>query len=172
MRVAIENYEMYNNGILLCKWFDTNETTLEEITDWCKDVAIKNGFNGDDMELFVADYEGDLGLYNGECLHEAYRVTEQLEGLTDDEITGVKLMLEAGVVNDLEEAINNKDNIHNTGETSMEDVAYNYIEETGALSNIPDSLQYYFDYESMGRDMEINGTYFTDDNNEIWEYVA
>ena len=171
MKVAIENYEMYNNGILLCKWFDTNESTLEDVTEWCKDVAVKSGFNGDDMELFVADYEDDYGLYNGESLIDAYEFTEKLDGLDDDEITGIALMLSNGVVNDIDEAIEKKDEIHNTGCNDMEDIARNYLEDTGALESMG-NLEMYFDYESFGRDMEINGTYLEDEDGTIWEYVA
>jgi len=54
----------------------------------------------------------------------------------------------------------------------MEDVAYNYIEETGALKDMPKSLQGYFDYEKLGRDMEIEGSYFEDSEGVIWEYVG
>jgi len=172
MKVAIENYEMYNNGILLCKWFDTNESTLEEVTEWCKEVAINSGFNGDDMELFVADYEDDLGLFSGECLINAYEVTERLEGLSDDEVTGVALLMDNGIVSNLDEAIEKKDEIHNTGETDMEDVAIEYIESTGGLDGMSDNLKYYFDYAALGRDMEIEGTYLTESDGTIWEYVA
>lgn len=58
-----------------------------------------------------------------------------------------------------------------TGESKMEDVAYNYIEETGALRDMPENLQFYFDYEALGRDMEINGSFYTDKNGIIWEYM-
>ena len=172
MRVAVENYEMYNNGILLCKWFDTNEVSLEEVTAWCKEIAINSGFNGEDMELFVADYEDDLGLYSGECLINAYKVTEQLESVDASDYTPIKLMLDNGLVSDIEEAIEKVDECHCTGETRMEDVAYNYVQECGLLESMPSSLQCYFDYESLGRDMEIEGTYLEANDGTLWEYIS
>jgi len=47
-----------------------------------------------------------------------------------------------------------------TGEDKMEDIAYNYIEKSGALQSITESLQGYFDYKALDRDMEIEGSYF------------
>jgi len=40
---------------------------------------------------------------------------------------------------------------------SEEDYARNFADETGLLSDMPDSLQSYFDYEAYGRDMFMNG---------------
>ena len=41
----------------------------------------------------------------------------------------------------------------------MEDVARYYIKETGALGEVPASLQNYIDYQAYGRDLEIEGTF-------------
>jgi antirestriction protein len=40
----------------------------------------------------------------------------------------------------------------------MEDVATNYVEESGLFQEVPEQLQFYFDFEAYGRDMEINGS--------------
>ena len=50
----------------------------------------------------------------------------------------------------------------------MEDVARYYIKETGALGEVPASLQNYIDYESYGRDLELSGT-FISTNHGIFE---
>lgn len=46
------------------------------------------------------------------------------------------------------------------------DLAYEYIESTGMLNDVPDFISMYFDYESFGRDLatdysEFNGHYFS-----------
>lgn len=49
---------------------------------------------------------------------------------------------------------------------SDEDLAYELVEETGMLSDVPENLRYYFDYEAYARDLmitdfcEVNGYYF------------
>ena len=54
----------------------------------------------------------------------------------------------------------------------MEDIAYNYVNNCGLLDTMPENLRYYFDYEALGRDMELNGSYYGDNEGILWEYVA
>jgi len=172
MKIAVESWELYNNGILMCKWWDTETDSLEDVYSYFREVHKAKGFS-DDLELFVADYEDDLGLYSGsDSVEYAYEISEKLEGLDDEEKSAVELLLDHGVVSDLDDAIEHKDDLINTGETSMEDVAYNYIEETGMLDSMPENLRGYFDFEKFGRDMEIEGSFFTDEEGNIWEYIG
>ena len=41
----------------------------------------------------------------------------------------------------------------------MTDVAYQVVENCGYLDQIPKNLQYYFDYEAFGRDLNIEGDF-------------
>ena len=41
--------------------------------------------------------------------------------------------------------------------SSLEDYAYQYIEDTGMLDNVPDSIKRYFNYQAFGRDMDLSG---------------
>ena len=50
--------------------------------------------------------------------------------------------------------------------SDMEDVAMEYVEETGLLHDVPDNLKYYFDYKAYGRDMDIEGTFIFTDNGD------
>ena len=56
------------------------------------------------------------------------------------------------------------------GCNSMEDVAYQYADETGLLNSIPDDLRCYFDFEAFGRDMDINGHFIETDSGYIEIY--
>ena len=42
MRIAVEEWELYNNGILLCKWFDTEIDSIESIEKYVAKVKAKN----------------------------------------------------------------------------------------------------------------------------------
>ena len=44
---------------------------------------------------------------------------------------------------------------------SLEDYAHQFMEETGQLTSIPDNLRNYIDFESMGKDFDLNGDIFT-----------
>ena len=174
MMIAVEEWELYNNGILLCKWFDTEKDSIETIEKYVAKVKTEYLMKSDDIEMFIADVEGKtVGLISGNgSVEEAYMVSEQIKGLDNNDITAVSLMLEAGIITDIHEAIIRIDDMVSTGETSMEDVAFNYINDCGLIGTMPSSLQCYFDYKSLGRDMEINGIYMTDEDNFIWEYIA
>ena len=174
MKIAVEEWELYNNGILLCKWFDTEADTQEEVAEYVAQAKAVHNLNSNDLEMFIADVEDDAtGLIKGdESLCYAYEVTQKIIDLKEHERTALKLMLQNGVVNDVDEAIEHLEDMICTCERKMEDVAYNYIHDTGLLANLEERLQCYFDYEALGRDMEINGTYLEDEEGILWEYVS
>jgi len=171
MKIAIEEWELYNNGILLCKWFDTEIDTIEEIEKYVSKVKSSNGLN-DDLEMFIVDIEDDITglIQNDGSVSYAYEISEALQGLEEYELTAISLLLNNGIATDLDNAIELKDDIHSTGENTMEDIAYKYIEDTRALDSIG-NLSSYFDYESLGRDMEIEGNYLKDKEGIIWEFI-
>lgn len=49
----------------------------------------------------------------------------------------------------------------------MADVAYQVVEECGYLDNVPDDVARYFDYESFGRELELEGNYIFLDGSEV-----
>ena len=53
----------------------------------------------------------------------------------------------------------------------MQDVAEHYIEETGVLNALPENMRYYFDYQALGRDMEIEGNYLVTSHG-VFEYAG
>lgn len=123
------------------------------------------------MELFIADYEAKYP-FNSDCVLEAYKISGIMDSLSEDEQTAVKIMLDNYIVNDITEAKEHIEDLICTNETSMEDIAYNYVNNCGLLDTMPENLRYYFDYEALGRDMELNGSYYEDNEGILWEYVA
>ncbi|QEU33463.1 MULTISPECIES: antirestriction protein ArdA [Stenotrophomonas] len=50
------------------------------------------------------------------------------------------------------------------------DFAENYVDETGLLHDVPDTLSRYFDYERYGRDMRLNGDAFAVSGFYFWSH--
>jgi len=171
MKIAIEEWELYNEGIILIKWFDTEIDSIEAIEHYVSKAKREHGLNYNDLEMFIADSEDEL-LTDIENVSTAYEITDKVALLDDSERTAIELILDNGVVYDLDDAINHIDDIHCTGESRMEDIAYNYVNDCGLLHEMPSSLQGYFDYEGLGRDMDIEGSYYEDADGILWEYVA
>ena len=91
--------------------------------------------------------------------------TERMEALSEQEQELVKLIMEEWIDN-LQEAldiIENGNYVVWNNCNDMSDVAYYYMKETGILQNVPSTIANYFDYEALGRDMDIEGTYLEGD---------
>jgi antirestriction protein len=176
MRVYITDLEAYNNGHLVGSWYELpmaeDELTQAIQNELQKGQKVCEHIHNHE-EYFISDFECDyLKIDEYDSLTALNETAQKMENLEMQEKTAVKLMLENYIVNSIDEAIENLDNMFCTGESKMEDIAYNFIEESGALQNLPESLQGYFDYEALGRDMEIEGSYFRDDEGIFWEYIG
>lgn len=52
----------------------------------------------------------------------------------------------------------------------LEDFAYNFLEDTGGLSEVPEHLRNYFDYEAYARDMRLNGDVWEERGHVFWNH--
>lgn len=176
MRVYITDLEAYNNGHLVGAWYELpmNEDLLAvSIENELQKGKTACNSTHNHEEYFITDFECEYMKINEyDSLTELNKIAQKMEDLEVEEKRAVQLMLEDYIVNSIDEAIENLENMIYTGEDKMENVAYTYIEELGTLQGMTESLQGYFDYEALGRDMEIEGNYFRDNENILWEYVG
>lgn len=170
-RVFITNLGKYNEGELVGKWLDL---PCEDIESELASIGVSEepDENGNSYEeYFITDYENDYGYKVGEydSLDDLNEIAEELENLDEYEKEVVNAFIENG--SDIEEALDglrDGDYMVFSNCSDMTDVAYQYIEETGLLNDIPEGLRNYFDYEAYGRDMSFEGTFiFTDNGNCI-----
>ncbi|PCI97248.1 MAG: antirestriction protein [Alphaproteobacteria bacterium] len=152
IRIYVACLAAYNGGRLHGVWIDATGE-LEEIQEQVN-VMLKESPEPDAEEWAIHDYEGFGGYgvseYSGfEELHNAASFIEEYP-----EIGGELLEY----FSDIEEATKAAEENYCGCYKSMADYAEELTEET---SQIPEHLQYYIDYEKMGRDMELNGDVFT-----------
>ncbi|EKZ0193376.1 antirestriction protein ArdA [Enterococcus faecalis] len=152
MKVYIANLGKYNEGELVGNWFFPPidfDIVKEQI-----------GLNDEYEEYSVHDYELPFEVDEYTSISEINRkcaLIEELEGT--DFYYNISEFMNCWF-NDIEELIENKDDIICYPDCdSMEDVARYYVEETGALGEVPSNLQNYIDYRALGRDMEIEGNF-------------
>lgn len=168
-RVFITNLGKYNEGELIGKWLDLPcEDTEEELASiGVSDEPDEKGNYYE--EYFITDYENDYGYKVGEydSLDDLNEMAEELENLDEYDKEIVNAFIENG--SNVEEALEHfrdGDYMLFSNCSDMTDVAYQYIEETGLLDGVPETLRNYFDYEAYGRDMSYEGTFiFTDNGN-------
>jgi antirestriction protein len=176
MKVYITDLEAYNNGSLVGSWYELpmhEDQLAESIENELQRGKAVCGSEHYHEEYFITDFECDyMNIDEYDSLTKLNEIAQKMEELEEHERKAVKLLLENHLTENIDDAIENIDNLICTNESNMEDVAFSYIQESSSIENIPESLQYYFDYESLGRDMEINGWYITDDENIIWEHIG
>lgn len=163
LRIYLTNLGKYNEGMLIGEWVDlpVSEEELEK-------VFKRIGINDEYEEYFITDYESDVdGLKVGEYenVDDLNELAEALEDLDSEEENVLSMMLEDGCTfEEALEKIKDRDYMVYYNCDSMEDVAYQVVEESGLLDGVPEKVARYFNYEAYGRDLEIEGTFYQINN--------
>lgn len=167
MKIFLTNLGKYNEGELIGEWVEL-PASQEEL----KKVFERIGINEEYEEYFITDYECDLyevGEY--ENIDKLNDIAERIKELDEEKSKVVKALIQK-LGYTLYEAIDKVNSgdymIYNDCE-NMTDVAYQVVEECGYLENVPDNVARYFDYESFGRELEIEGNYIFLDGSEVIE---
>lgn len=170
LSIFLTNLGRYNEGTLVGEWVN-----LPVDSDDLEAVYERIGIDGVHYEeVFISDYESDIGLKVGEYenIDDLNDLVERLEALDSYEFDLVGALIGSGVYTAEEalEIVENGDYSYYPGCNNMADVAEQYIEETGMLDGIPDSIARYFDFEAFGRDMKYDGTWIEADDGYICVY--
>lgn len=166
LNIYLTNLGKYNEGQLVGEWVKL-PATEEELAAVKKRIGINEHYE----EWFITDYETDIsGLEVSEYsnLEELNEVAETLENLDSDII---EALLYFGVEID-EIAEKAEECMVYSDCKDMSDVAMAYAEETGLLNSIPENLRYYFDYEALGRDMDIEGNFYFAKSGDCIQFIA
>lgn len=155
LAIFLTNLGKYNEGELIGEWVNlpVSDEEMEE-------VKAKIGINEVYEEWFITDFKSDYGLTACEYddIDELNEQAAQLAELEEQELELVSVLLEEGYT--LENALDKYEDVQVFWNCNNEaDVAYEYIEETGMLRDVPDSLRNYFDYEAFGRDLSFDGQF-------------
>ena len=144
MQVYIANLGKYNEGELVGAWF-TFPIDFEEVKE-------KIGLNDEYEEYAIHDYELPFTVDEYTSIGELNRLWEMVSELPEELQSELSALL--------------------THFSSIEELSEHQedIEETGALGEVPASLQNYIDYQAYGRDLDLSGT-FISTNHGIFEIV-
>lgn len=158
IKVAIEEWGLYNEGVLACKWWNA-DADIDEINEYYIDLRKKHGvYPCDDIELFNADWEGDEFNVVGEStpFEDIYDINEKIDDLDDYEVKKVHYMVsQCGY--DLDDAIANFDDCELYEDMTMKQLAENFVDE-GMFGEIPANLINYLDYDSIAYDLSMDYT--------------
>lgn len=131
-------------------------TTLDEYR--AKAASHRNAYGQQVEEFEIQFIDGDNAhLFGAIGIHQGNLALwfEQFEDLTDDQaVAAIYLAEYVGVP--AEEIIDQIDDV-TLFEGTLLEYAEEYIDSTGLLDQMPESLRYYFDTESFARDMRLGG---------------
>lgn len=162
MRVYIANLGKYNEGELVGAWF-TPPVDQDE-------MAERIGLDDRYEEYAIHDYELPFEIGEYTPIEEVNRLCDMVSELDED--IQAELHELQSYFGSIEELCDHADDIiHYPDCDDMEDVARHFIEETGALGEVPASLQNYIDYEAYGRDLAYSGS-FVVTNHGVFEICA
>ena len=149
----------YNAGILRGQWFDLDDYDLDELT-----AAVEELTNDGQNDYFIADsmsdYRVEVSEYeNLESLYEKYNIVKDIIDEYDENAADVIAAYTNNISDDLNNISGYEFYFYSDCYT-MADVAFEYLDQTGGLDEMPEHLRNYFDYDSYGRDMEIEGNFY------------
>lgn len=155
-KLYVGTYAKYNNGSVFGAWLDlTDYSSIEEFYNACYKIHKDEK----DPEFMYQDFEG---------IHSSlYDESGNIEGIYDyltECATLSQDIVNAGLDCDIPLLII-EDAYYGEYENDL-DFAYSYIDDTGYLNDIPESIVRYFDYESFAKDLSYdftssNGFYFS-----------
>ena len=155
-RLYVGTYAKYNNSSLVGAWLDlTDYTSAEDFYIACAELHKDES----DPEFMFQDFEGfHKSLYDESGNIDAiYEYLKECASLSQD-------IVNAGL--DCEIQLASIESAYYGEYESDLDFAYNYIDDTGFLSDVPESIIRYFDYEAYAKDLSYdftssNGYYFS-----------
>ena len=160
MKIYVACLKSYNNGILHGKWVDATKEVDEidsEITTMLKELSFRAA-----EEWAIHDYDGfgDLRLGEYPSLTSIHKIALFLQ---EHEELGEKLLNYTGC--DIDHAQNLIDDNYLGKYEGIGDYAR---EMTKSCTEIPHSIEYYIDYDSMGKDMLLDDLFTLEtDYNEV-----
>lgn len=150
LRGYITNLGKYNEGHLIGEWIDfpISEEELEAVYE-------RIGINEEYEEIFFTDWECDFdtGLGEYENIENINELAEALEAADKDVI---EALIEAYNYS-LREALRREDRAIFYKGYTLEDLAYELVEECYPMKGIPEIFTRYFDYEAFAHDLSFDG---------------
>lgn len=163
INVFITDLAAYNEGNLVGEWVQLpkDEDELEEIIR----EILNEGHCGDECcyheEFFITDYEAPFRVHEYENIYKLNEWAERLENCKEEDEDVIQAIFDyAGTIEEGFSILEDWRYRVFYSCCSMAEVAMEVIEEQGILSNVPEDIAQYFDYEKYGRELECGDSTF------------
>lgn len=175
MKIYLTDLSAYNQGFLIGSWVslpisedelrEEIQSILKEGAEACQDVEHE--------EYFITDYEfdGEAFMEIGEYT-DPFRINEtaeMLEDLSDYDMKRVSFLIKH-IGMKLEDAVEYYEDVVIYENSTLEQIAEDYIYETINMDDIPDIIRNNIDFKGIAVDFDCSGEY-TEVGNDIYHYV-
>ena len=172
IKIYLTDLAAYNSGYLIGEWI---ELPLEEaeLNEKLQNILKKGGeiCNEIHEEYFITDFESDiLDIDEYSNIYDLNNQAQKLSELNDYELKIARFLLNECLVNSVEEAIENIENVTLYENQTMQELAYELVEELYDINNLPSLIGSHIDYQGIARDLEIEGRYYEIEG-DIYEYM-
>lgn len=158
-KIYVGTYAKYNSGSIFGEWIDAEDySDKEEFIEACKELHKDEP----DPELMFQDHEEFPAVFYHESDIDS-RLWDWL-ALDDNDREIVEAWLSEnslGKQEDLQSIVDSFSGQYSSWADYAEEI-------TRDCHEIPDHLEYYIDWEKMGRDMQIESSGYVEYNGEIW----
>ena len=162
VKIYCGTYAKYNDGSIAGQWIDVTDLDKSEFYDVCKDLHSDE----EDPEFMFQDTDTECKLLRDMISEsgideEFWELKEEMKNLSDEHLEAFEVYVASGYdanISSFEDAFFCYINDYNIEEAFGE----YYADMTGEISEIPQHLQYYFDYEAYGKDL-LSDAFFEQD---------
>ncbi len=177
LKIYLTDLAAYNVGILVGKWItlplDENELSVEIEEVLSQGESAVDGDNHE--EWFITDFEWtDINLFNIQEYENINKLNQQvqlLESIPSSQLKSIKFILDERFTDDIEDAILRADDVIIHENQSMEDVAYELMQECYEIDKFPSIIANNINYDRIARDLEMDGNYYTV-GDDVVEYIG
>lgn len=179
LEVYITDLSAYNKGYLLGEWvklpmdYKELDKAIEKILKSASALCyMECGYYEEHEEIFITDYDwDDIKVFNVDEYDDVYQLNKQLElleELSEYQLKCISYLMSQSLCKSVDEAIDKVDDVFIYENQTLEDVAYEMIQDT---YRVEDYLANYIDYKKIANDMELEGCFY-DDGTHVYEYMG
>jgi len=165
LKIYLTDLAAYNSGALVGKWInlpiEEDELQLELKNILALGEQAVDGTNHE--EWFITDYEWEnisfLKIDEYENIYKLNENLQLLEVLNQYQLKAVKFILDEQYTNDIEDAILKAEDVTIYEDQTIEDVAYDLMQECYEIPKLPSIISNNIDYTSIAHELEMDGTH-------------
>ena len=180
LKIAITSLSAYSEGVLHFEWIELG-IEKEELQS-CIDRVLKKGealcHSKHHEEYFISDAEwDDISLWEVGEYDSIFDLNDRIilieENIDEHQFKAVKFLFDNSFAENIEEIIEKSllDDVIIYEDSSMEDIAEEYVENFINLDNLNPLIASNICYASIGRDLELDGSYYIE-GRDVFEYIG